>query len=338
MKKDKRFAAILLLIAFCFMNAGMDTAEEKNVQDDDPLPSWNEGSNKKAIIDFVKAAVTKGSNSFVKMSDRIAVFDNDGTLWAEQPLYFQFLFAIDRVKLLAPKHPEWKTKEPFKSVLAGNMKGLMASGEKGLMQIIASTHAGMTTDEFNQTVKDWFKTAKHPKTKRPYNEMVYLPMLELLNYLRANGFKTFIVSGGGIDFMRAFVTEAYGIPPDQVVGSMGKLKYELRNGKPVLVKLPAVDFIDDKEGKPMGIQKFIGQRPVMAFGNSDGDFQMLEWTTADTPPRFALIVHHDDAAREWAYDRGSHIGKLERGLDEASKRGWVLVSMKNDWKKIFPGD
>jgi hypothetical protein len=302
----------------------------------DPLPSWNDGVNKKAIVAFVTKVTKEGSADFVPLTERIATFDNDGTLWAEQPVYFQFLFAMDQVKKMAPQHPEWKTTEPFKSVLAGDMKGLMASGEKGVMQVMAATHSGMTTDEFNQSVIDWFKTAKHPKFKRPYNEMIYQPMLEVLNYLRANGFKTFIVSGGGVEFMRAFTMDAYGIPPDQIVGTMGKLKYELRDGKPVVIKLPDVDFIDDKEGKPVGIQKFIGQRPIMAFGNSDGDFQMLEWTTTGTGSRFGLIVHHDDGKREWAYDRQSHIGTLNRGLDEAPKRGWILTSMKQDWKTIFP--
>ena len=302
----------------------------------DPLPSWNDTAPKKAIVAFVEKVTKEGSPDFVPVAQRIATFDNDGTLWAEQPMYFQFLFALDRIKALAPQHPEWKTKEPFKSVLAGDMKGLLATGEKGFLQIIAETHAGMTTAEFEQIVRDWFKTARHPRFKRPYNQLVYQPMLELLAYLRANRFKTFVVSGGGVEFMRVFASDAYGIPPDQIVGSMGKLKYEMQNGKPALIKLPEVLFIDDKQGKPEGIQNFIGQRPIFAFGNSDGDQQMLEWTAGGTGTRFMALVHHDDAEREWAYDRKSHIGTLDKAWDEANAKGWTVVSMKDDWKTIFP--
>jgi phosphoglycolate phosphatase-like HAD superfamily hydrolase len=307
-----------------------------SLQGQDPLPSWNDTAPKKAITAFVEKVTKEGSPDFVKAEERIATFDNDGTLWAEQPMYFQFLFAMDRIKALAPQHPEWKTKEPFKSVLAGDMKGLLATGEKGFLQIIARTHAGMTTAEFEQIVRDWFKTARHPRFNRPYNQLVYQPMLELLAYLRANGFKTFVVSGGGVEFMRVFASDAYGIPPDQIVGSMGKLKYEMQNGKPVLIKLPEVLFIDDKQGKPEGIQNFIGQRPVLAFGNSDGDQQMLEWTGGGSGTRFMALVHHDDAEREWAYDRKSHIGTLDKAWDEANAKGWTVVSMKDDWKTIFP--
>jgi phosphoglycolate phosphatase-like HAD superfamily hydrolase len=280
----------------------------------------------------------KGSPDFVPPAERIATFDNDGTLWAEQPLYFQFLFALDRVKALAPQHPEWKDKEPFASLLKGDLKGALAGGEPALIQIVAATHAGMTPDEFDKIVKDWIATAKHPLTRRPFTEMVYQPMQELLAYLRANGFKTFIVSGGGVEFMRAFAEKVYGIPPDQVVGSSGKLKFEMRDGKPVLVKLPEINFIDDKDGKPVGIQQYIGRRPIAAFGNSDGDQQMLEWTIAGSGARFALIVHHDDAKREWAYDRQSHIGTLDKAWDEAVAKGWTVVSMKDDWKTIFPAE
>jgi phosphoglycolate phosphatase-like HAD superfamily hydrolase len=303
---------------------------------DDPLPSWNDTAPKKAIVAFVEKVTKEGSPDFVPLNERIASFDNDGTLWAEQPMYFQFLFAMDRIKALAPQHPEWKTKEPFESVLAGDMKALFATGEKGFLQIIARTHAGMTTAEFEQIVRDWFKTATHPRFNRPYNQLVYQPMLELLAYLRANGFKTFVVSGGGVEFMRVFASDAYGIPPDQIVGSMGKLKYEMQNGKPVLIKLPEVLFIDDKQGKPEGIQNFIGQRPVLVFGNSDGDQQMLEWTAGGSGTRFMALVHHDDAEREWAYDRKSHIGTLDKAWDEANAKGWTVVSMKDDWKTIFP--
>jgi phosphoglycolate phosphatase-like HAD superfamily hydrolase len=303
---------------------------------DDPLPSWNDSAPKRSIIAFVEQVTKEGSPDFVPPNERIATFDNDGTLWAEQPMYFQFLFAMDRIKALAPQHQEWKTKEPFKSVLAGDLKGLLATGEKGFLQIIARTHAGMTTAEFEQIVRDWFKTARHPRFNRPYNQLVYQPMLELLAYLRANGFKTFVVSGGGVEFMRVFASEAYGIPPDQIVGSMGKLKYEMQNGKPVMIKLPEVLFIDDKQGKPEGIQNFIGQRPIFAFGNSDGDQQMLEWTAAGSGARFMALVHHDDAEREWAYDRKSRIGTLDKAWDEAVAKGWTVLSMKDDWKTIFP--
>jgi len=302
----------------------------------DPLPSWNDTASKQAIVSFVEKVTQEGSPDFVPVSERIATFDNDGTLWAEQPMYFQLFFALDRVKALAPKHPEWKTKEPFASLLKGDVKGALAGGDKSILEIVMATHAGMTAEEFDKIVKDWIATAKHPKTGKHYTEMVYQPMLELLAYLRANGFKTFIVSGGGIEFMRPWTERVYGIPPEQVVGSSGKTKYEVRDGKPVLVKLPEIDFIDDKAGKPVGINSHIGRRPIMAFGNSDGDFQMLEWTTAGSGPRFGLLVHHTDADREWAYDRKSHIGTLDRGLDEAPKRGWVVVDMKADWNRVFP--
>jgi phosphoglycolate phosphatase-like HAD superfamily hydrolase len=284
---------------------------------------------------FVERVTKEGSPDYVVPAERIATFDNDGTLWAEQPIYFQFQFALDRVKALAPQHPEWKDKEPFNHLIAGDMKAFMAGGEKSLMAVMAAAHTGITTEEFEKIVKDWFATAKHPKTGRPYTEMVYKPMLELLAYLRANGFKTFIVSGGGVEFMRTFAEKTYGIPPEQVIGSQGKLKFEMREGKPALVKLPDVQFIDDKEGKPAGIQTFIGRRPIAAFGNSDGDLQMLQWTTAGSGTRFGLIVHHTDAEREWAYDRDSHIGKLDKAWDEANEKGWTVVDMKEDWKKIF---
>jgi phosphoglycolate phosphatase-like HAD superfamily hydrolase len=302
----------------------------------DPLPSWHDTAPKKAIMAFVDKVTREGSPDFVAVAERIATFDNDGCLWAEQPMYFQLAFALDRVQALAPHHPDWKTKQPFASLLKGDRKALAAAGEKGVMEIVAATHAGMTTEEFTQTVTDWIATAKHPKTGKLYTEMVYQPMLELLAYLRANDFKTFIVSGGGIEFMRPWVEKVYGIPPEQVVGSSGKLKFQMRDGQPVLVKLPAVDLIDDKEGKPVGIQLHIGRRPIAAFGNSDGDLQMLQWTTAGRGARFALLVHHDDDAREWAYDRKSHVGQLDKAWDEAVAKGWTVVSMKDDWKTIFP--
>jgi phosphoglycolate phosphatase-like HAD superfamily hydrolase len=301
----------------------------------DPLPSWNDGKTKQSITEFVKRVTTRGGKDFVPAPERIAVFDNDGTLWAEQPLYFQFLFALDRVKTLAPQHPEWKDKEPFASLLKGDVKGALAGGERAMLEIVMATHAGMTTAEFEQIVKDWLTTAKHPRFHRPYTEMVYQPMLELLAYLRANGFKTFIVSGGGIEFMRPWTEKAYGIPPEQVVGSSVKTKFELRDGQPVIVRLPELNFIDDRGGKPVGIHQHIGRRPIAAFGNSDGDLQMLQYTCAGAGARFCLYVHHTDAAREWAYDRESHIGKLDKGLDEAAAKGWTVVSMKDDWKTIF---
>ncbi|TAH38191.1 MAG: haloacid dehalogenase-like hydrolase [Planctomycetota bacterium] len=301
----------------------------------DPLPAWNDGKARQSIVDFVARVTTPGKD-FVPPAERVAVFDNDGTLWAEQPLYFQFLFAIDRVKALAPQHSEWKDKEPFAALLGGDSKAALAQGEHGIMEIVMATHSGMTSDEFQKVVKDWLATAKHPKSGRLYTEMVYQPMLELLAYLRANGFKTFIVSGGGIEFMRAFAEQVYGIPPEQVIGSSGKVKFELRGGRPVLVKLPEVDFIDDKEGKPVAIQMHIGRRPILAFGNSDGDLPMLQWTAAGGGARFLGIVHHTDAGREWAYDRASSIGRLELALDEAQAQGWTVVDMEKDWTRVFP--
>jgi hypothetical protein len=279
---------------------------------------------------------TPGSPGFVPVTERIATFDNDGTLWAEQPIYFQVFFAVDRVKALASKHPEWKTREPFASLLKGDLKGALAGGDRAMVELIMATHAGMTTEAFEQLVRDWVATARHPTTGRRYTEMVYQPMLELLAYLRASGFKTFIVSGGGVEFMRPWAEQVYGVPPEQVIGSGIKARFELREGVPALVRLPEVDFIDDKAGKPVGIQRHIGRRPIAAFGNSDGDLQMMQWTAAGPGPRLCLFVHHDDAAREWAYDRTSHIGRLDQGLDEAGKRGWTVASMKDDWKVIHP--
>jgi phosphoglycolate phosphatase-like HAD superfamily hydrolase len=301
----------------------------------DPLRSWNDGAAKKSITDFITRTTNSGSKDFVPPPERIAVFDNDGTLWAEQPLYLQLAFALDRVKALAPQHPEWTAKEPFKSILAGDLKTALGGGEKTMLELLAATHTGMTSDEFEKTVHEWVATDRHPKFKRLYTECVYQPMLELLAYLRANGFKTYIVSGGGIEFMRPWTERVYGIPPEQVVGSSSRVKLETRDGKPVLMKLPEIGSIDDGPGKPININLHIGRRPTMAFGNSDGDLQMLQWTTAGDGPRFGLIVHHTDAQREWAYDRQSHIGKLDKALDEAQARGWTVVDMKNDWKTIF---
>jgi haloacid dehalogenase-like hydrolase len=301
-----------------------------------PLPSWNNTGAKKAIMTFVEKVTKEGSADFVPANERIATFDNDGTLWCEQPIYFQVMFALDRVKVLAPKHPEWKTKEPFASLLKGDVKGALAGGEKAIFQIIAVTHSGMTTEEFEKIVSDWIATAQHPRFKRPLTECVYQPMIELLAYLRANGFKTFIVSGGGIEFMRPWTEKVYGIPPEQVVGSSIKTKYEMRDGRPVLMRLPEMNFIDDKTGKPVGINSHIGRRPIAAFGNSTGDQQMLEWTQAGSGARLMMLVHHDDAAREFAYGAESKIGTFSDALmAEAKKNSWIVISMKDDWKKIF---
>jgi len=302
----------------------------------DPLPSWNDTAPKKAIIAFVEKVTKENTPDFVPVDQRIATFDNDGTLWIEQPMYVQLAFVLDRVKELAPKHPEWKTTQPFKGVLDGDMKAVAATGEKGLVQLMAATHAGMSVDQFQKIVTDWLATAQQPKFKRPYTQCVYQPMLELLAYLRANGFKTYIVSGGGVEFMRPWTEKIYGIPPEQVVGSSIKTKLEMVNGEPVLMRLLEINFIDDKEGKPVGINQYIGRRPIAAFGNSDGDQQMLEWTAAGDGPRFLLLVHHTDAVREYAYDRQSAFGRLDKALDEANAKGWTVVDMKNDWKTIFP--
>jgi phosphoglycolate phosphatase-like HAD superfamily hydrolase len=305
----------------------------------DPLPSWNDGPVKKSIADFVVRVTTPGGADFVAVPERIATFDNDGTLWTEQPYYFQLAFALDRIKAMAPQHPEWKNKQPFKALLQGDKQALATAGKDGLLQIVAATHAGMTIDDFTKAVIEWTKTARHPRFNRPYTELVYQPMLELLAYLRANGFKTFIASGGGVEFMRPWTERVYGIPPEQVVGSSGVVKFQIgADGKPELLKLAKIEFVDDGPGKPVGINRFIGRRPIFAFGNSDGDLQMLQWTMAGQGPRFAGLVHHTDAEREYAYDRESKVGKLDKALDEASAKGWPVVDMKKDWKAIFPGE
>jgi phosphoglycolate phosphatase-like HAD superfamily hydrolase len=303
----------------------------------DPLASWNDGAAKQAIVGFVERVTDEGGPDFVPVEERIATFDNDGTLWAEQPIYFQIAFAIDRVKALAAEHPEWRDTQPFEAVIEGDLNTLAAIGEKGFLEIMAATHTGITTEEFQAIVAEWLATARHPRFDRLYTELAYQPMLELLAYLRAESFKTFIVSGGGVEFMRVFTERVYGIPPEQVVGSSGVVKFELQDGEPVLLKEAEIEFVDDGPGKPVGINRFIGRRPVMAFGNSDGDLEMLQWTTAGDGARFGLIVHHDDAVREWAYDRESHIGRLDQALDLAPTWGWVVVSMKDDWNTIFAG-
>jgi hypothetical protein len=318
------FAAVLAIAVLPLMAQAADS-----------LPSWTDGASKARIVRFVEDVTDPTSKVYVPPAERIAVFDNDGTLWSEQPMYFQLAFILDRVRALAPQHPEWRTQEPFKSVLAGDMAGVAAAGEHGLLDMMAATHAGMTTDEFRTIVSDWLATARHPRFNRPYTELTYAPMQELLAYLRANGFKTFIVSGGGVEFVRAFSERVYGVPPEQVVGSSIRTKYEVRDGRPVIVRLPEVEFIDDKAGKPVGINRYIGRLPILAFGNSDGDFEMLEYTTSAPGPRLGLIVHHDDGEREYAYDRQSSVGRLDRGLDEAARRGWVVVSMKADWRQVY---
>jgi phosphoserine phosphatase len=302
----------------------------------DPLPSWNDGRTKRVILQFVADVTRQGGSNFVPQNQRIATFDNDGTLWVEQPMYTQLAFAIARVEALAPHHPEWKQRQPFKAVLDGDMRALAASGELGLVQLIMVTHAGMTTAEFTKIAEHWINTAQHPRFHRPYTACVYQPMLEVLAYLRANGFKTYIVSGGGVEFMRPWVEKVYGVPPEQTIGSTIKTQFEIKDGGPVLMRLPDIDFVDDKAGKPVAINKFIGRRPIAAFGNSDGDQQMLEWTAAGTGKRLMLLVHHTDATREYAYDRQSPFGALDKALDEATAKSWVVVDMKRDWKTIFP--
>ncbi|MEZ5463023.1 HAD family hydrolase [Dokdonella sp.] len=328
----------LLTIALACLTA---VASAQSSSTPDPLPSWNAGASKKAIITFVEGVSKAGSPNFVPVEERVATFDNDGTLWAEQPMYFQLFFALDRIRELAPSHPEWKDTEPYRSVLDGDMKALAASGEEGLMKIVLASHAGISAEAYKESVRDWLKTARHPTTKKPFAQMVYQPMLELLNYLRAHDFKTYIVSGGGVDFMRVFTKQVYGIPPEQVVGSTLDAKFELVAGVPTIIKEGKLLLNDDKAGKPVGIYRHIGRRPVFAAGNSDGDIQMLEYTTVprnskDKRPNFGMLVHHTDAEREWAYDRKSHIGQLNKGLDDARARGWVIVDMKDDWSRIYP--
>ncbi len=323
----------VLALYFALALAGFASA-----QTNDPLPSWNDGDAKQSIIQFVAKVTKSGGTNRVAPAERIAVFDNDGTLWSEQPIYFQLAFARDRVKALAPMHPEWKDTQPFKAVLEDDLETALAGGEHAVLELIMATHAGNTTEEFSKIVKDWLATARHPSTGRPYTDMVYQPMLELLAYLRANGFKTYIVSGGGIEFMRPWAESVYGIPPEQVIGSSIKTEFELRDNTPVLVRLPEINFIDDKAGKPVAINQHIGRRPIAAFGNSDGDLQMLQWAAAGSGARFALLVHHTDAEREWAYDRASSIGRLDKALDEAQAQDWTVVDMNRDWKVIYPFD
>ena len=344
MQRKLKFPLLLIIVLSAFTQScntpppATDTSSRQEVSavTKDPLPSWNEGATKKSIVDFVTKTTTAGAIDFIPVADRIACFDNDGTLWSEQPMYFQLAFVMDRIKALAPQHPEWKETQPFKAAIEGDVKTALSGGEKSMVDMLIATHAGTTTEEFNKIVKDWIATSRHPKTNQPYTEMVYKPMLELLAYLRSNGYKTYIVSGGGIDFMRPWTESVYGIPPEQVIGSSLKLKYEMRDDGPVVYRLPEVNFINDKAGKPVGIEQHIGRRPVFTAGNSDGDYEMLQWTsTATGYPRFGMLVHHTDEVREWAYDRTSHIGKLDKGLNDAPKYNWLIVDMKQDWKKLY---
>ena len=334
MKHFIKYMLFFLFVIFTF--SLVCTSSIRADTQTDPLPSWNEGSAKQSIIRFVDLVTKEGGKDYIPPAERIAVFDNDGTLWAEKPLSVQTAFAFDRVKALAPKHPEWKETQPFKAVLEGDLETVFAGGAKSISQIVMATHTGMTIDEFEQIVSEWIASARHPVTNRLYMEMVYQPMLELLAFLRANGFKTFIVSGGGVEFMRPWTEKVYGIPPEQVIGSWIKVKYEMHDTGPVLVRLPEMDFIDDKDGKAIGINRYIGRRPILAIGNSDGDLQMLQWTAAGSNSRIMGLVHHTDAEREWAYDRNVSLGRLDKALTEAKEKGWTVVNMKQDWKVIFP--
>ena len=330
----------ILIFAIAVFLIGCQPVQKQKIETaetivSDPLPSWNEGQTKKTIISFVETVTNESNPDYIKPADRIAVFDNDGTLWSEQPYYFQLQFALDRVKTLAPEHPEWKKNPVLQAVISDDMAKVLSFGEKGLLEIVALSHSGITTDEFSDAVLTWINTAKHPKTGKLYKEMVYQPMIEVSEYFRANGFKTYIVSGGGVDFMRPWTQEVYGVPAEQVVGSSMKVAFEIRDGKPVLVKLPEINFIDDKEGKPVGNHQYIGKKPVAAFGNSDGDLQMLQYTASNNLKSLCVYIHHTDSVREWAYDRNSHIGKLDAGLDEASAKNWTVADMKSDWKNIY---
>jgi len=320
-----RIPFLLLILAFAAVPAAAD-----------PLPSWTDDEAKQSVVAFVEAVTTEGGADFVPAPERIAVFDNDGTLWVEQPMYPQLAFALDRIEVLADQHPEWQEQQPFKAALEGDKQALGEAGMEGLMTLLMASHAGMSTEAFAETATAWLDEARHPRFERPYTGLVYQPMLELLEYLRANGFSTYIVSGGGIAFLRPWTEEVYGIPPEQVVGSQMELEYSVEGDAPAILRKPEIAFIDDKAGKPVGIQRHIGRRPILAFGNSDGDYQMLEWTTAGEGKRLGLLLHHDDAAREYAYDRDGHVGKLDRGLDDAAENGWVIVSMKDDFATVFP--
>jgi hypothetical protein len=333
MKKNILVAVGFVILFFCSCN---QEQKKEIVIVADPLPSWNDGATKKSIVNFVQEVTDTSSKNFVAISDRIAVFDNDGNLWSEQPAYFQAFFAFDRIKTLASQHPEWKNIQPYKAVLENDMEALMKSGEHGIYKIVMATHAGISTDEFSAAVTKWISTSKHPRFNRPFTDLVYQPMLELIKYLQNNNFKTFIVSGGGIDFMRPWVEQVYGIPRDQVVGSSIKTQFVMQGDTPVIMRLPEIDFIDDKEGKPLGIHKFIGRKPIFCSGNSDGDLAMMKYTASGDGKRFMLYLHHTDSVREWFYDRKSSVGQLDKGLDEALNKGWTITNMKEDWKVVYP--
>ncbi|MFT4754045.1 MAG: phosphoserine phosphatase [Salibacteraceae bacterium] len=328
--------SLITLISGCSSPNMGEEKVETSITAVDPLPSWNEGKTKTAIFSYVEEVTDPESVSFINVKDRIATFDNDGNLWAEQPMYFQLYFAIDRIKAMADNHPEWKTEQPYQAILENDMKSLLAQGEKGLIQIVMTSHTGNTQEEFKEDVKKWIATAKHPTLNVGYDQLVYQPMLELLTYLRGNNFKIFIVSGGGVDFMRAFVTEIYGIPEEQILGSRIKTEFDYNDGNPQIKRLPVLDFTNDKDGKPENIQKIIGKKPVFSSGNSDGDLAMMQYTASHTLKSFMLYVHHTDEVREWAYDRKSHIGKLDKGLDQAEANGWTVIDMKNDWNVVYP--
>ena len=343
MKYYLNYALTLILFLNLFLSCRQTGPQEESVsaaqaveQAVDPLPSWNEGEVKSSILEYVESVTETGSVDFIPAAERIATFDNDGTLWSEQPAYFQLFFALDRIKEMAPEHPEWKNEEPFKSVLENDLESFAKQGMEGLLKVVMVSHTGMESEEFKSLVSDWLATAQHPTKKVKYTDLVYQPMIELMNYLRENDFKVYIVSGGGIDFMRAFATEAYGVPAEQVIGSRIKTEFVLNDGKPGIYRLPELDFIDDKEGKPLNIQKIIGKKPVFAGGNSDGDLAMMQWTHSNSYKNFNLYVHHTDSIREWAYDRVSHIGRLDKGLEEAAQKGWTVVDMSRDWKVVYP--
>ncbi|MEN8249088.1 MAG: HAD family hydrolase [Bacteroidota bacterium] len=336
MKNFHLLAAILIIGALVSCNSELNKdAVSQTTEIIDPLPSWNERNAKSAVFEYIEDVTNPESENFIQISDRIAVFDNDGTIWSEQPAYFQLFFTMDRVKALASEHPEWKEAQPFKAVLENNIDDLAKSGEHGLVELVLASHSGVTEAEFENIVEDWIKTAQHPTKKKPFTDFVYKPMLELLTYLQANDFKTYIVSGGGVDFMRPIISELYNIPSEQIIGSTLKSEYDYNDGSPVIRKLPEMDFVDDKEGKPININKIIGKKPVFAAGNSDGDLAMMQWTASNKLKNFNLYVHHTDSIREWAYDRDSHVGKLDKGLDQAREDGWLVVDMQNDWNTIF---
>ena len=334
----KTIFCLIIITSFSSCNENTQGSQKKKSAETDPLPSWNDGPSKNAIISYVQDVTNKGSENFIPILERISTFDNDGTLWSEQPVYFQLFFAFDRIKELAANHPEWKTEQPFKAVLDDDMEALAKQGYNGLLQLLKVSHAGTNTEVFETIVKNWIQTAKHPTKEVSYDKLVYQPMLELLDYLRANNFKTYIVSGGGIDFMRAIVTEVYGIPEEQIIGSRIKTSFDYNNGDPEIIRLAEVENVDDKDGRPLNIQKIIGKKPVFAAGNSDGDIQMLQWTDSNKFKSLKILVHHTDSIREWAYDRDSHIGRLDKGIEESQAKGWNLVDMKSEWKVIYPSE